>query len=294
MDEQSIESYIANSDDMKCAPGVNFEDGSCIKLSILTAMADAYNEENPKEYIKLEEGWEMTNPKQYKKYLLKELAKRTGENCNNQFCWTQQKFIKRLDSMIQEELTRYTFRPKGPEGKFDWLSNFDILKVLKQYELPCSNFKFLGAVPMDFDNIQALGIKDFDFDMCEKQGKTILGIVFNTDESWKGGEHWVSSYIDLEKRRVYYFDSVGIGPEIRVRKFFRRVIKYMIKRDNITKLSDIDIRYNKVRHQFKDTECGVYSIYFILSMMAGKSFKEVTETIITDDKINKFREKFFL
>ena len=51
---------------------------------------------------------------------------------------------------------------------------------------------------------------------------------------------------------------------------------------------------NKVRHQYKNTECGIYSIYFIVSQLEGKRFKDVSENIIKDEEIFKKRKEFFI
>ena len=42
----------------------------------------------------------------------------------------------------------------------------------------------------------------------------------------------------------------------------------------------MDIKYNNIQHQYDDSECGVYSITFILKMLEGHNF---------DDFINNFR-----
>ena len=55
----------------------------------------------------------------------------------------------------------------------------------------------------------------------------------------------------------------------------------------------LDIKINKNRHQYKNSECGVYCIYFITSLLDGKSFEEVENNIISDDNMNAKRQKFF-
>jgi len=47
-------------------------------------------------------------------------------------------------------------------------------------------------------------------------------------------------------------------------------------------------------HQYKNTECGVYSLYFIISMLKeSKSYNFFKIKKIKDDKIHKYRRKFF-
>ena len=55
----------------------------------------------------------------------------------------------------------------------------------------------------------------------------------------------------------------------------------------------LEIKINKVRHQYKNSECGMYCIYFITSLLDGKSFKNVVQTIVDDDTMNGKRDEFF-
>ena len=52
--------------------------------------------------------------------------------------------------------------------------------------------------------------------------------------------------------------------------------------------------YNKVRHQFKNSECGVYSMHFIINLLEGKTFEDVTKNIIKDDDMLKNRDLYYV
>lgn len=284
-------SEIAPTDfkDKKCAPGSRFENGSCIKIDILLKMAEAYNKE-PKntDKIPLCNGLEMLNPGKYKRHLIKEFKNRFS-TCKNQSCWTEASFINKLDKITKDELKKYTFRPLGPEGRFEWLNTVNIDEAMKQYEKKYQDFKFLGAIPIDFDELPVLGIKDLDFDKLVKSGKTKIGTVFNLDEHYKAGSHWVALYSDLEKGTVYYFDSYGIIPDKRIRVFVRRICDF-IKKDMGKKVT---VDYNKVRHQYENSECGVYSMNFIIRSLRGAGFEEITQNKVHDRTINKCRNIYF-
>ena len=77
-------------------------------------------------------------------------------------------------------------------------------------------------------------------------------------------------------------------PEKRIRALMRRMERYI--RETGKKP---DINYNKIRHQYKNSECGVYSLHFIIKMLEGRTFKNVTEDIIDDDRINECRKAYF-
>ena len=52
-------------------------------------------------------------------------------------------------------------------------------------------------------------------------------------------------------------------------------------------------KYNKTRHQFANSECGVYSMNFIIERLKGKSFEEVTGNVVKDEEMNSRRKTYF-
>ena len=278
--------------DTRCSPDINFDSLSCIRLRILIELANAFNKEvrDKTTIIKLNNNLEVLNPTKYKKYLLNEFQKRLKNKCTTQRCWTEQSFIKRMNEQAKQELKKYTFRPSGPCGRFEWLNTYNIDNVMVQYEKKYNDFKFLGTVPMDFDNLNNLGIRYFDYDRFYNEGGRKLGIVFNLDESWKSGSHWVALYADFNKGDIHYFDSYGTNAPPRVRTLSRRMEKAMKKiNSNINPTTS----RNEIRHQFKHSECGVYSMNFIIRLLEGESFTDICESRTTDDEINKYRKIYF-
>ena len=90
----------------------------------------------------------------------------------------------------------------------------------------------------------------------------------------------------MEKKQVYFCDSVGKKPEKRIQNYIDKINKYL-------KNNNVDNKYNTTQHQEKDTECGVYSINFILRLLKGKNFDEIMKKKMSDDKINKCRNVYF-
>jgi hypothetical protein len=274
--------------DVRCAPAVSFDGISCIELNVLIELVNAFNAES-NDKIKLYPNLVTLNPRKYKKYLIRQLMKK-NKTCVTQHCWTRQSFVNKMKSNAKSQLKYYTFRPSGPNGKFDWLNTININDVIEQYEIKYKDFKFLGAVPMDFDEIEPLGIRNLDYNDLIKNGKTKIGIVFNLDESWKNGSHWVSFFTDLKKGQIYYFDSYGIQPEPRVRKLMRRIAKYC----EMSGVQHVVADHNKIRHQYKHSECGIYSMNFIIRMLQGDTFEQICNSKTTDDAINKYRREYFV
>jgi len=288
--------------DTKCAPSKIYKDGSCFTLKSLKKIAESYNLKNPNNKISISDN---------KEKMVDELEKKLSNKCNEQTCWLRMDFV---EALRDEEIKNNTFRPEGPSKKNEWLSTSDINNVVQQYQEKYKNFLFLGAVPADFEEIPILGIKDLDLDDVAKNGKTKIGMVINLDEHWKSGSHWVALYTDLDKGQIYYFDSFAKKPYKRTRKFINRIVKYLyrnkyrkdikinnviqkLKGGNNNKVLDefkpFDIKYNTIQHQFNNSECGVYSINFIVRLVSGESFDEITENITKDDEMNKCRGSYF-
>jgi len=119
----------------------------------------------------------------------------------------------------------------------------------------------------------------------------MIGIIFNTDPHNKGGAHWISMFINLKKNKMYYFDSVGdpVPDEI-------EVLVQRIQNEGIKLKRDITYEDSEgIGHQRKNTECGIYSLYFIVKMLEGANFNDFNSTskLIHDDEITKYRKIFF-
>jgi len=288
--------------DKKCAPSKTYKDGSCFSLKSLKKIAENYNLKNPNNKINITDN---------KSELVKHLEQKLNNKCSEQTCWLRMDFIKALND---EEILKNTFRPEGPANKYDWLSTTDIDKVVEQYQQKHKDFLFLGAVPADFEDLPILGVKDLDFDELKKNNKNKIGMVINLDEHDKSGSHWVALYTDLNKGQIYYFDSFAKKPSKRTRKFINKIVKYLYKNkyNKDIKINDIiqplknkttskivndvqkfDIKYNTIQHQFNNSECGVYSINFIVRLVGGETFDEVTKDITKDEKMNECRGVYF-
>jgi hypothetical protein len=279
----------------KCAPGKKFTEGTCFTLDNLKKIAEEYNN-NHKDIIS-------TNKFTNKKDLLRELNLKFEKayGCNEQTCWLKTSIIKGIND---RDIKYNTFRPKGPAKQYEWLSTTDIESVLKQYEFKHKDFKFLGAMPSDFDELPIYGTTDLQFDELEKYTPKI-GAVINLDTHDQSGSHWVAFYANLRTNTIYYFDSFAKKPQRKLNMFIRRLLTYMYNKTHNTKFSvdqfmgkyhssnEYDIRYNKIQHQFKNSECGVYSMNFIIRLLGGETFDDIVNNITNDDKMNSCRKTYF-
>jgi hypothetical protein len=182
-----------------------------------------------------------------------------------------------------------------------WLKTSDIEEVMKQYEGLYPDFKFIGPVPIDFAQVMP-DIIMVDYAKLYQNGIKRIGIVFNTDPSYKDGEHWISLFVNLSlpKPSISFYDSVAICP---APSEITQYINYIISQTPALQKKwnagggngnvKFSTNCNTVKHQKKNTECGVYSMYYITESLKGKSFKQISNKIIRDEEMNKKRDKFF-
>jgi hypothetical protein len=284
----------------KCAPGKEFDQGSCFTIRDLHNMTKEFNKTHPNNkkslLIKKDQMLNIVNDMMMDNYNCKD---------NDQVCWVESKLIKDNPNETLNLIANETFRPPGPKGKKDWLSTTDINRVMLQYEAKYKDFKFFGAVPRDFNDLPQLEISSLDIKKLVGTGRTKLGMVINLDTSDMNGSHWVALYSNLNKNQIYFFDSFAEPPKKEFKVLIRKILNYMycknnnvdVKLDNfscrVIKCNQYDIQYNKKQHQFKNSECGVYSMNFIIRLLNGESFKSIESDIMKDDKMLRCRGVYF-
>ena len=206
-----------------------------------------------------------------------------------------------LPEVEKRRLRKEYLRPRYPvEWKNDpdmWLSNYDIEAVMKQYQEAEPTFRFVGIFPIDFsapDPYRKGETKCLHPELCEldlkaehARGIRQLGMVFNLDPHFKGGSHWMALYVCLRSLRrpwAAFFDSYGYQtpPLIaRLMRAFRR------------QLPTMKLMYNARRFQYGGTECGMYSLYFLITMMAGMSFARFCKHAVPDGEMLRLRKILF-
>lgn len=264
-----------------CAPGVNNKHGTCFDRVGLMRIITDFNRKYPDHKINYVKN---TSNQKLWELIRNGMASRCGDS---EWCWLDQSFLKK-DSVIQNY-----YRPPRPTNPRKWLSTSDIDDVLKQYERLYNDFFFMGTVPLDFDTV----IEAYkQMNLCSNRNRrghpvTKYGFVFNLDPHDKNGSHWVSMFLRLDMINpvIGFFDSYGHPPPAQIKRLIERLRKQALDCFGI----HLNYKCNTVQHQHKNTECGVYSLYFIFQCLRGISFEEITEHIILDDDVNQFRKFFF-
>ena len=221
-----------------------------------------------------------------------------GGVCNKESCWIKQRAeFGKIESDVAD-----SFAPESPEewkkNPNEWLSSIEIMDVMKQYEKAYKCFDFIGPSPIDFDTKKLYGecvwdeLCNFSVENQLKNGKTKIGIIFNTDPHDKPGQHWISMFVNIKNNSIFFFDSVGDKAPPEIMKLVERIKEQGLKL-NTKKVFKFDSNEG-VEHQYGNTECGVYSLYFIVHMLEDKTTDHYLKThVLKDEYINKFRHIYF-
>lgn len=208
-----------------------------------------------------------------------------------------------LDQFLKKSLRKQYLRPRRPrlwDGDPDmWLNNFNIIHCLKQYEQAYSWFKFLGVFPIDFSapnpykpaskNPKCLYKETCEINLKNEYAKGIRGIalIFNLDPHFKDGSHWVALYINLKnikKPFIGYFDSYGYDVPPLIGRLMRSFT---------LQISTCELGYNARQFQFGDSECGMFSMYFIICMLCGIPFENFCKDSVNDKFMLDLRKVLF-
>ena len=275
---------------LRCSPKdkKDYNNFTCYTNESLYKLRDQWNKKHPDKLIKTNDSKEIHSKLTF--YL--------SSVCKTESCWLKQDkdFGKISEDIID------SFAPISPDewksNPNEWLSSVDIDKVMSQYKKAYKCFEFIGPSPIDFDKKLSYGecvwneLCNFSLANQIKKGKNKIGIIFNTDPHNKSGAHWISLFINIKKKKIFFFDSVGTKVTSEIMKLVNRII------DQGHKLNPkINFKFddsNGVEHQYENTECGIYSLFFIIHMLQDKTSEDFYKNhVIKDNQIQNYRKIYF-
>lgn len=292
---------------MFCSPTGNqmySKHRTCFSKEALVRLAEAWNDTNPTNKIR-------SYKKRSKMDLWGEINDKMAHICgrdspSKEACWADNLHGTRPAKEVAKSL-----RPIKPsewkEDEYTWLTNYDIEAVMNQYDFdvhPRYSYKFLGVFPIDFQAKTAMGqclFQEFcalDILRMYKRGIKYIGMITNLDKHHESGSHWTSLFICIDPKSpafgAYYYDSVASVPPREIVNFIETV------KSQVSNTGQFRVKYNKMRHQKGNTECGVFSIDYqirwITALLKNKNttFEDVTALPqLTDSYIHKYRNIYF-
>lgn len=279
--------------EINCSPAVEgktVSSTSCLTPEVLVSIKNEYNNRHPQSLITT------NNPTEVWSILKQRLEQE--KKCKNERCWLSEIRDKKLQKELQEKVFAPDQPPEWKNNPDEWLSNFDIFNVIWQYQEKYPDFKFMGPTTIDFDtrlpekNGECVENELCNFNLKKdiSEGFKHFGCVFNLDKHWQSGSHWVSIFIDIPEKIIFFFDSAGASNTPKEIK----VLVKRIKEQGLELSPPIEFEYfsnTRNQHQRGNTECGMYSIFFMITMLTGKTPFYKNKVLSMDERIELFLKK---
>ena len=231
---------------------------SCFTKPIVKTLVNVYNAQADSE--------NKISLNQPEESLLQQLSQKMkaqcAQNTNQEYCMAKE--------LNQEQIIKDSFMPfrkwKKPN---EWLSNIDIDNVMSVFEKAYPHFKYCGTLTIDFAEKDKYGkcLSDYFCNYMVAFEKLKLythwGAIFNLDRHEQSGSHWVSLFINYQHSPpfAFYFDSATtFGSKI-------PDSIYRLMKTIQSKTPNMKLMYNTKQHQRSNTECGVYSLFFIITIL---------------------------
>ena len=302
-----------------CSPGNDISHGSCLHKDLIVKVADIMNKhgKDNNTYIPIDLSQDcdrvyedicknleiFENCKSeacllFKPHILKHLTESEKKEFETSFIPVMDEDMLETDVRLVESKNKVGTKTVVPESKVSpekWLSDKNIASCLELDMKKYPEYEFCGVEPIDFGKCEVSPLCKFDPFEYVKKNKTKIGFVFNTDTHDKGGEHWISLYMDLKghnfpnTKAIYYCDSYGdeAPPEI---------IEFVNKCKDMYKAKKEKLRYfyNTEPFQKKGSQCGIYAIHFLKQMASGVPFEDYLLSEPSDKLMRSLRDKYFI
>lgn len=213
------------------------------------------------------------------------------------------------------------FKEGGPREGRALLSNFNIDGTLQRWAYEFEDFYNYPFCMMDFARTGGVLVRHPPAEALAGRAKQIvrnpeaaeiekvrracrcMGCIVNTDVSTGLGLHWVAVFVDCRSREaawtLEYFNSAGNPPPREMTRWLeetRRALAAARARKPRTYGGE-EVKVVPVtsfRHQRSQTECGLYSLFYIRSRLEGVSPATFMRGgRITDEVMAEFRRHVF-
>lgn len=219
--------------------------------------------------------------------------------CRNESCLLKSEKVRSIigRSRAIKELSE-KYKVAGPKNTTELLNNDHIDQTLHLWVQEFPDFYPCKFAMMDFrhtrEEFEVVDVAALFSRKIDGITKRVFGCVLNTDVSTGRGKHWVSMVIntrDMNDVKIMYYNSTGNAPPKQIVEWMERRRKELLTLNSCKHVDVISV--TRVCHQQSDTECGLYSLYFIRCMLDGTPHTHFTKNIITDEAMIQFRKLVF-
>jgi len=289
-----------NEIENECAFHIRNNNGFCSSGEIVNKLMDFIIEKSLETPLKKP----LENPLEKQKKIEESNVLKTLKdkyNCNTEECVLKQYDIKEyISPHIIEENIQKNFKPEGPKCNKEWLSNINIDNVLSQMKKKYENKRFLH-IPFQMRDFMKNNteLAQLNWSKMYNNGYRTFGTVINTDYSTGNGIHWFAIFGDFQPENDYYtieyFNSSGELPLPEI-SFWMKKLRNELEEDDQFKNSGKEIKdiiVTRIINQKSSSECGLYSLYYIISRLDGIPFTWFKTNRVPDEKMYLFRQYLF-
>ena len=212
-------------------------------------------------------------------------------NCDSESCVINKDEFKNIHGNIKD-LKERDFKPSGPWENDDWLSNFNIDEVLEQWAKTYPNFLHIPFQMRDFAE-KRTEMHTIDLNSEYQKGMKSFGVVINTDYSTGSGIHWFAIFGDFSNKNnvtIEYFNSSGSLPLAEIQDWLYKTKLELEAHGMKVKI----IIVTRIEHQKSNSECGVFSLWYIYSRLNKVPYSYFDKQgAITDDMMYQFRNHLY-
>lgn len=202
--------------------------------------------------------------------------------------------------LASDESISKIFKPLGPKNNTNLLDNYNIDNSIRQWaENGEQEFKKrIKHIPFQMIDFEERGTELSRLKVDSLIGKyDCFAVVFNTDVSTGRGKHWFCVYGDLQHKgdksdpiALEYFNSSGLPPRPQCLVWLEKTRSVLLDKGIECKI--IYSTKNK-QIQFSKTECGVWSLLYILSRLEGHPSDWLLSVKADDSDMIKYRKHLF-
>lgn len=197
---------------------------------------------------------------------------------------------------MSDKILKTEFIPEGPANSTDLLDNFNIDETLKQWEEKAEQEFNKKVYHIPFQMIDFAKTKSelayLDPLDLQESGYNAFMVILNTDVSTGPGKHWFALYGDLQPDKIVleYFNSSGFPPKIEITTWLEDTCADIKKRKMECEILNVA---NGRQLQYSRTECGVWSLVYILSRLLDHEPDWIFKTDANDVDMIKYRQRLF-
>lgn len=231
-------------------------------------------------------------------------------------CDTERCVLTKLRPQLGNKVVNHEldtrFKVEGPRGS-DWLGDNNIDATLKQWHIKFPDFfpynfnmRNYASYSLDKDTMRVINEPDtlasINFEDLFEKGFRTAACICNTDTYQGKGKHWIALFVDARDNSPEWtaeiFDSAGVTPYPEWQSWLS---KTKIQLNELLdgggggnkKKEGFSVRASRMRHQDSNSECGVYSLFYVWARLNGISYRAFQENKVPDKLMFEFRQHLF-